>query len=505
MQPLKNNNAAAYRKLTQALKKRGSKISPERFQKVTTADVVAATALPLAEVRELLPQAALEYSARLEVTESGEILYSFPRGFVSRYRGFKVSLKKYASAFFKKIRLFGVLLFKVWIMVMLVGYFALFMLLALASLMLSAAAAGSSRSNSRSSSRDAGGFYFVSHIFDLIIRLWFYSALTKSAEERYYGRSRQARPQGRPLHKAIFSFIFGDGDPNKDWDEKQNKALIAFIQSHKGVISQPEFMTVTGLPSQQAERALIACCCRFGGSPEASEEGTIVYRFDDLLLRADKTDRSFSSVSPPIKRLRTFSSNKKTMNTWFGLINTVNLLFGSYFFVNALRLAPVITPDNLIPGNLYAISYHLFAVITRNPLPVMGVGLGIVPLVFSVLFWLIPALRFLGEKKENENIKLANLRKLGFGRIWADPRTVRDSDMDMDISECRPRKFAAARSQVIKDMGAYSVPDVQMDDSGAVIYDFKELKREKDVLETYRTKIDLKPDSIGKTVFDSDG
>jgi hypothetical protein len=71
----------AYRRLTETLRK--------RRKGVTVADMTAASALPLAVVQELLPQAADEYSARLEVSESGEIVYSFTRGFVSRYRGFK--------------------------------------------------------------------------------------------------------------------------------------------------------------------------------------------------------------------------------------------------------------------------------------------------------------------------------------------------------------------------------------------------------------------------------
>jgi hypothetical protein len=266
---------------------------------LTAADLVGRTGLPLAAVQELLPQAADEFSARLEVTESGEIRYSFPRGFTSRYKGLGVGLRKFGGSLKKGIARVGAFLFKGWIMVMLVGYFVLFMALALASMVLSVA--GSRGSDNRSSSRRGGGL-MVGNLFNLIIRLWFYSEITKSVQ------GRPSAPKGKPLFKAIFSFVFGDGDPNADFAEKENRALAAYIQAHRGVISLPEFMSLRGLPRDQAEEAIIRACVEFGGLPEVSDEGTVVYRFDQLLLRADTTDRSFSTVSPPLRSLRKCAS-----------------------------------------------------------------------------------------------------------------------------------------------------------------------------------------------------
>ncbi|MDR2258261.1 MAG: hypothetical protein LBE14_03820, partial [Treponema sp.] len=296
MKLLKETEQAAYRRVTEAFRK--------QRKGATVADVVAATALPLATVREMVPRAADEYSARLEVTESGEIRYSFPHGFVSRYRGFRAGFKKFIEKAGRLVKIFAAGLFKVWIMVMLVGYFVLFMLIALASLFITVAARSSSSDNRRGG---GGGLFVSAHIFDLIIRLWFYSELTKSMDRRYGLRGNQGaeRPRGRPLHRAIFSFVFGDGDPNKDWALREKKAFIAYVQANRGVITLPEFMALTGLGPQRAEEEILARCSEFGGSPEVSGEGTVVYRFDELLLRADREDRSFAGASP-IKRLKEF-------------------------------------------------------------------------------------------------------------------------------------------------------------------------------------------------------
>ena len=164
MSPLKDR--AAYAKTLEVLKR--------RRRGLTAADLAAAAALPLPRARELLSRAADEFLGRLRVTESSEILYDFPRGFTSRYTGLGARFRRFTGKFLKAGAVFLSWLFKAWILVMLLGYFAIFMLIALAALTLSAAG-GSSSSNNRSRNNSGGSFFLAAHIFDLIIRLWFYS------------------------------------------------------------------------------------------------------------------------------------------------------------------------------------------------------------------------------------------------------------------------------------------------------------------------------------------
>ena len=486
---------SAYKKLCAALKGRNTGL--------TTADICAATALPLSQVKELLPRAADEFSARLEVTESGEIIYSFPQGFNSRYRGIKVRALRFLEKFVQGLAKTGTLLFKIWIMVMLVGYFVLFILIALLSIFISLYA------NSKSSDRDSGGgFFFGGSLLNMIIRLWFYSELTDAMTNRSrnwlpgqdYRRTKKA---SRPLHKAIFAFVFGDEVPDRNIGTTYNKALIARIQSQKGLISMPEFMAITGENLSDAEGSIMSFCVEYGGSPEATEEGTIVYRFDELLLNADKKMFRFSELQPPIiRQLRQFSQNKKSMNTWIGIINTVNLVFGSYFAFNALNTGPIVHNSETGIDSFYGFTYALFDIFAATPHTVLGIGLGLVPMVFSLFFWLIPAIRFYLLKKDNENIKFENLRRVGFNRIWSNPAHVSPNDIDSPYPECKPKNVIAARERIIKDMAVYSIPEITVDEKGTGVYSFNELLREKNALEKCRSVVDDK--NLGKVVFDSD-
>lgn len=488
----------AYRKVVDAFKKKRTG--------ATVADITAATALPLEQVKELVPQAADEYSGRLQVTESGEILYSFPAGFKSRYRGFAARLGRATEKALRAAAVVGTWIFKAWILLMLVGYFVLFMAIALLALVASTAASSSGSSDNRSSSRRGGGLgglYAASYIFDLVIRIWFYSELTKSMDRGYYGR-RAERPKGRPLHHAVFSFVFGDGDATADWESRERMAVVAYIQANRGVISLPEYMALTGEAPADAERSITAYCAEFGGSPEATEEGTVVYRFDALLLRADRTDRSFAGLSAPIRRLQKFSGNTKKMNGWFIALNGVNFLFGAYFLFNALSVGPLVT-NAQIQGStyLYAVAYVLMAGFSSDPLGVVAVGLGVVPLLFAGLFYLVPALRYLRLKKENEEIKRRNLRKEALRRVWDRPMGVRPADINPAAEECRPAALEERREGMLKELSAYSPADISLSGDGSPVYSYPGLTDEKAALDRYRSGVS--DPGLGDTVFDSHG
>ncbi|MDP2792126.1 MAG: hypothetical protein Q8O15_10275, partial [Rectinemataceae bacterium] len=170
----------------------------------TVADLAGLTGLPLHQIETELPALADEYGARLRVTEKGDILYSFPKGMKSRYRGFGPTMKRVFRTIGKVAIEAGKTIFKAWIVVMLVGYFVLFIALALFAMVASVAVQqGGGGRDSRSSRRGGGGLgglWLTGRLFDSLIRIWFYSELFKSPESRE--RQALGRRERRPLHKA---------------------------------------------------------------------------------------------------------------------------------------------------------------------------------------------------------------------------------------------------------------------------------------------------------------
>jgi hypothetical protein len=472
----------------------------------TVADLAGLTGLPLNQIEAELPALSDEFGARLRVTEKGEILYSFPNGMKSRYRGFGPTMKRALRSLGKAAIEVGKAVFKVWIAVMLVGYFVLFLALALFAMVASVAVQqGGNGRDSRSSRRGGGGLgglWLTGRLFDSLIRIWFYSELFKSPESRE--RQALGRRERKPLYKAVFSHVFGEGDPNPHWHEVEKKAIVAFLQTHKGIITMAEFMAITGMDPLEAELAINKYLLEFEGSPGVTEAGALYFSFPKLLARVGSTpDIMASSVA--LKRLNKFSMNTPKADNVFRLINVFNLAFGGYFLYNALTIGQAIyisTPKGLaLRGGfplIYSAAGYLFQMLgSSNPIPGMFWGLGIVPLAFSALFFGIPILRGLRQKAQDEKIKFENLRRVVYRNILGTKDVFRPEGVTAPLDETRPADAGAAE-KIAKRLAAWS--GAEPSDGG---YRFAELARSQDEAEKLRASIDSASFAPGKTIFDT--
>lgn len=473
----------------------------------TVADLAGLTGLPLSQIEAELPALSDEFGARLRVTEKGELLYSFPRGMKSRYRGFGPALKKFLRAAKKGAIEVAKTVFKAWIVVMLVGYFVLFIALALFAMVASVAVQqGGGGRDSRGSSRKGGGLgglWLTTNLFDTLIRIWFYSELFKSPETRY--RQAEARRSRRPLHRAVFSHVFGDGDPNLGWAEVEKKAVVAFLQTHNGIITLAEFMAITGQDPAEAELAINRYLLEFEGSPEVSEEGSIYFSFPKLLSRLGTTPDIMAS-SVPLKRLNKFSSNAPKADRAFRLINIFNLAFGGYFLYNALTIGSAIyvrTPKGLaLRGGfpiVYSAANYLFQTLgSSNPIPGIFWGLGVVPLVFSALFFVIPVLRKMRQKSEDEAIKFENLRRIVYRNVLSSRGAFKAEEFSAPVDEARPADSGAAE-KVARRLAAWSGAE-----PAAGGYEYREILKTQDEAEKQRAKIAGSDFGPGRAVFDTE-
>lgn len=485
---LEYNKQAVRGAIVAAFKKRRGEAAP--------ADIVAFTGLPKPQVDAELPAVADEFGGRLKVTESGEILYSFPGGFRSRYRGFGPGMRRFLRAAGKGAVAVGTFLFKAWIMVMLVGYFALFVALVVLALLASVAANASDK-NGKSRSR-GGGLALTGRLVDLFVRIWFYNEVFKSPGQRRYEAGTRARTKEnrRPLNKAVFSFVFGEDDPNADHDAVEKRAFVALARAKKGVVLLEEFMAVTGLSPEAADAAVNRYLYEFEGSPEVSDDGTVYFHFPKLLLRARADDAG--AADSPLKRLRPFSANAKKANAWYAAINGVNLAFGSYFLYCSLNAAAL--SQRPVTGGTYLFWFvaSLFSEFAANPLGIIAIGLGVVPLVFSALFWLIPALRAGAVARENERIKRQNLNRTLYAAAIASPSVVRVPDAASLPAVARPSDASAPR-KALESLAAYERAEPL--DGGA----WRMVDLERKVADAERVRQDVRSEDyrLGGIAFDS--
>jgi hypothetical protein len=474
----------------------------------TVADMIAGTGLPKYQV-EVAAKAALdEYAGRLKATESGELLYYFPGGMRSTKRGLGPSARRFWKAFSRgAVRVLS-FLFKIWIVAMLVGYFIAFLALAVAAMLAAVAAsvAGSRDDRGRDRGGGLGGMTLVVRVFEFMLRMWFWSSLL-SGPNAGYGR-RPARPprEGRAFYKSVFGFVFGEDDPNAGWEEAERRYLLSYIRGHKGVITLEELMAITGRESTEANQLINRLLLEYEGEPGVTDNGTVVYSFPEVMRTSDAGRAPAGTVpleNPSTKRLLPFSANKKKTNGWIIFFNVVNLAFGAYFLgISLAEGAAAIVKNGPM---LYSFTGRLLAQAGMgNPVPFLAIVLGIVPVAFSVLFFLVPLLRKLRLNRQNAKIREEELRKRVYARVLTAPARVSPSDIEPERSELDPPDLPAARRRIIERLAAEQRAEpLEQGPGGAFAWRFAELERQQQDLAQFRSGIDVKKYAVGKTVFDS--
>lgn len=103
----------------------------------------------------------------------------------------------------------------------------------------------------------------------------------------YYYRRRQLREGDRGMNfiESVFSFVFGDGDPNQGIEEERWKLIGQYIASNGGVVTAEElapYLDLETTESMDDDSYILPVLLRFDGQPEVDEEGNILYRFPSL-------------------------------------------------------------------------------------------------------------------------------------------------------------------------------------------------------------------------------
>ena len=468
----------------------------------TVADMISGTSLPKYQVEQAAKVALDEYAGRLKVTESGELLYYFPGGMRSTVHGFGPGMRRFWKNFARGAARVFSFLFKVWIVAMLVGYFVAFVAIGVLAIVASVAASAAGRGG-RDDRRGGGGggfggMYLAMQLLDLILRMWFWSSILGMNE-------RQRRPrEGRAFYKSVFGFVFGDGDSNQGWEERERKHVISYIQGHKGVITLEELMGMTGREGDDANSLMNRLLLEYEGEPGVTENGTLIYTFAEL-MRTSRNAQEQGTVqlqAGPTRRPVPFSANKPKTNGWIIFFNAFNLLFGTYFL--AISLTQGAAALGKTGPFLYAFTGNLLMNVSINPVGVLEIGLGIVPVLFSIVFFLVPLFRRIRLSRQNEAIRREALRKEIRARSFPPPRMWMPVMCGRWAPAWIQRTFQKSPGKILQRIAAQlKAEPVVQEGTNEFAYTFPELKRELTDLAEYRSTLDVSRYEVGKTVFDS--
>ena len=390
---------------------------------LSASDLSAEAGCSMGKAATSLVSLAAKTSASLKVSEDGDVIYNFPNDFRSVLAAGdnKEKVRAWVSANKPKLLYavrvsFGVSL--------LVSLFIVFSAITILSSSSSSDDRDERRSSSSSSYR-GGGYYgnvFGPSPFD-----FFYYRPYRTYY--VYGQPRGARTEMGFL-ESVFSYVFGDGDPNADLRELRVRGAAKVIRENGGAVTAEQLAPFADIQDGAAppvaggssgsyfvdESFVVPLVSELGGRPEVTEEGDIIYVFEDLQksgLSKDALSRLMGVgseeeyreavemrgnaplpddvVEVPYK----FSRATTTNLVLSGILGAVNL-GGVLYLLTLLSLSPELQTVQLggVAGLANAISPFL--------------------LLYAVFFNFFPIYRFFSNKGANERIAQRNKTR----RLW---------------------------------------------------------------------------------------
>lgn len=373
--------------------------------RVTVGDVAAKAGLDVNFAQRELLALASEAGGHLQVAESGDIAYLFPNNFrdVLRNKFLRLQVQEWWQKIWK------ILFYLIRISFGIVLVVSIVLIFVAITLLLSASSDNNGGGGEGGGDRGGGFWFFPTH--DLIWLFYW------NHEPYYQQRSRLTgeKPEMSFL-EAVFSFLFGDGNPNYNLEERKWSSIAAVIRNNKGAIAAEQIAPYLDNLGQgyalEYEEYMLPALARFDGRPEVSPEGQIVYHFPQLQTTA--AERSAEPVAAYLRemlwRFSRASSGQIMLAAGLGAVNLVGAL---------------------ILGNLLAKS------------AIGGGFLGVVATVYPMLliygagFLTIPLLRYFWVQWKNRSIEARNLERQQRSILLNEP----DANLQQKLAYAR--SFAA--------------------------------------------------------------
>ncbi|WP_392530309.1 hypothetical protein [Nostoc sp. C117] len=376
--------------------------------RVTVGDVATQAGLNVTEANLGLLALASDAGGHLQVADSGDIVYLFPKNFRSilRNKYFRLRLQEW----WKKV--WGVLFYLIRIS------FGVFLTLSIAlitiTIIIIITAANSDRDNNGSgNSRGGGGFFYFPNLF------WYFSP---DYGTHYPERRHERREQSElNFFEAVFSFLFGDGNPNANLEERRWQEIGTVIRSNRGAVVaeqiSPYLDDIGEAYKREYEDYMLPVLTRFNGQPKVSDQGQIVYYFPELQISAAKKLRH--SISDHLQeflwRFSAATSGQIMLSAGLGSLNLVGALVLGNLLRDGTAAAQL--------GGLVAFAQGIYWLL----------------LAYGIGFLGIPLLRYFWIQWQNQKIVARNRDRLSRARLLESA----DSSLQQKIDYAR--QFAAEK------------------------------------------------------------
>lgn len=392
--------------------------------RVTVGDVAAQVGLDVSRAQQGLLALASDVGGHMQVAQSGEIAYQFPQNLRGALRNkyWRLRLQEWWQKVWKVLFYIIRISFGIVLLLSIVLVFVTIAIIITAT----------NRDGDDRGDRGGGGFYMP---YFWIGPDWFW-VFYPNYDTRYQQRRREKSDLN--FLEAVFSFLFGDGNPNLDLEEKRFSLIAAVIRNNRGAVTAeqiaPYLDNLGEGYAQEYEDYMLPVLTRFNGQPVVSPEGQLVYHFPDLQVSAERQQSrripAFLQELP--YRFSAASSGQIMLGIGLGVLNFVGLLVLGNFLADGIAAAQL--------GGLVAFVQGIYWLLVAY-----GTGFLLLPLVRY--FWLQWRNRKISDRNQQRQARAGLLtspdmslqQKIAYASQFAAQTTITKEDTvystDRDLME----------------------------------------------------------------------
>jgi hypothetical protein len=388
--------------------------------RVTVGDVAAKAGLDVNFAQRELLTLASEAGGNLQVAESGDIAYLFPNNFrdILRNKFLRLQLQEWWQ------KIWRILFYLIRISFGIVLVASILLIFVAITILLSSSDSnnGGGGGEGGGGGGRGGGFFFFPYFWNDLLWIFYWN----HDEPYYQQRSRLTgqKPQMSFL-EAVFSFIFGDGNPNHNLEERKWSDIATAIRNNRGAVVAeqiaPYLENLGQGYAREYEEYMLPALARFDGRPEVSPQGQIVYHFPQLQTTA--TERNSQPVAAYLREMLWRFSNASS--------GQIMLAAG----LGAVNLVGALVLGNLLSNSAIASGFIGFVSAIYPMILIYGVGFLAIPLIrYFWIQWKNSRIEARNQERQQRAMLLnepdANLlQKLAYAREFAAENVLTGEDL----------------------------------------------------------------------------
>lgn len=298
---------------------------------------------------------------------------------------------------------------------------------------------GQSDRDDRDDRRGGGGGMFRYGLNDLLFDVFVprpsyagygYYSRVDAYDRKQLGREEEEEQERSGIFEGIYSYIFGDGDPNRTVEAARLREASKVIRQNDGAVTAEQLAPFCDVddPDELGDKFLVEegfvlpIVSQLGGEPVVTDDGDIVYLFPDLQVSARGGDDGYddlvlgSGVDYLEEKNVDFSRNPAFGNVAAAGLGVVNL--GGALYLGQVLASPAMAGVRL--GGMFGL--------VQAGYPLL-VG-------YALLFNAIPAVRYFYNQKKNDEISKRNSAR----RKWKTYMEVGGSKMKRKLEAAKTLK-----------------------------------------------------------------